>query len=172
MARKSQPDTSQKQSQPSSSQPPESSGYWTGAHTKHRLRFHLVWIPKYRKRVLQGALAERLHALLQEGCEINEWQLHEINEWQLHEINIQPDHVHLLVQLFPTDSLPEVVQRLKGGTSRVLRLEFPELHEFLWGEHFWATGYFAETVGQVEEAALRRYIQQQREPAVRKNKNR
>ena len=136
--------------------------YWTGAHTKHRLRFHLVWVPKYRKRLLQGALAQRLHDLLQEACQMN--------RWQMHEINIQSDHVHLLLQLSPTDSLPNVIQVLKGGTSRVLRSEFPEMQEFLWGKNFWAVGYFAETVGQVEEVALRRYIQNQYEPSTASSK--
>ena len=56
------------------------------------------------------------------------------------------------------------MQHLKGGTSRVIRQEFPDLREFLWGKHLWADGYFAETVGQIEEAALRRYIQEQQRP--------
>jgi putative transposase len=56
----------------------------------------------------------------------------------------------------------EVVQRLKGGTSRVIRKEYPELEEFLWGDSFWADGYFAETVGNVDEDVVRRYIREQR----------
>ena len=122
--------------------------YWSGAHSTHRLRYHLVWIPKYRKRVLTGALATRLQALLHEACEVN--------DWQLHELNIQPDHVHLLVQTHPHQSISRVLQKLKGGTSRVLRSEFPDLVEFLWGKSFWASGYFAESVGTTEEAVIRR----------------
>jgi hypothetical protein len=56
----------------------------------------------------------------------------------------------------------EVVQRLKGGTSRVIRKEYPELEEFLWGDSFWADGYFAKTVGNVDEDVVRRYIREQR----------
>lgn len=71
------------------------------------------------------------------------------------------DHVHLIIQTNPSDSVAEVVQRLKGGTSRVIRKEFPELEEFLWGDSLWADGYFAETVGSVDEEVVRRYINQQ-----------
>jgi REP element-mobilizing transposase RayT len=52
--------------------------YWTGAHTKHRMLYHIVWIPKYRKRVLQGALSERLMELLRECAEVNRWNIEEL----------------------------------------------------------------------------------------------
>jgi putative transposase len=68
----------------------------------------------------------------------------------------------VLIQISPKESVAYVAQLLKGGTSRVLRSEFPDLEEFLWGDSFWADGYFAETVGQVDEEVVRRYIQQQR----------
>ena len=129
------------------------SGYWTGAHTTHRLRFHLVWVPKYRRRVLEQAVAERLTELLHQACEVK--------AWGLIELNVQPDHVHLLLQVTPCDCIADVMHALKGGTARVLRAEFPELEEFLWGESFWADGYFAETVGQQEEARVRDYIRHQ-----------
>ena len=133
-----------------------SSGYQSGAHTTHRLRYHLVWIPKYRRRVLEGAVASRLQALFEQACEVN--------EWVLHELSIQPDHVHLLIQIPPKVSVSKVVNLLKGGSSRLLRLEFPELEEFLWGDSFWCDGFFAESVGQTEEAVIRRYIQEQGRP--------
>ena len=131
----------------------DASGYWTGAHTLHRLRLHLVWTPKYRLRVLEEPLVIRLTALLHQACEVK--------NWGLHELSIQPDHVHLLLQVSPGDSVANVMQVLKGGTARVLRLEFPELEEFLWGDSFWGDGYFAESVGQKEEAVLRAYIRSQ-----------
>ena len=70
--------------------------------------------------------------------------------------------MHLIIQTKPKDSVAEVVQRLKGGTSRVIRKEYPELEEFLWGDSLWADGYFAETVGKVDEEVVRRYIREQR----------
>jgi putative transposase len=128
--------------------------YWTGSHTKHRLQIHLVWIPKYRKRVLRGKIVSRLKKLLYDACKLNQW-------W-ISEINVQTDHVHILMQIKPSESVAEVVQILKGGTSRVIRKEFPELEEFLWGDSFWADGYFAESVGKVDEEVIRKYIKTQK----------
>ena len=113
-----------------------------------------MWIPKYRKRVLRGKIAIRLKRLLYDACRMNNW-------W-ISEIAIQDDHLHIVVQVPPKNSVAEVVQIFKGGTSRVLRKEYPELEEFLWGESFWADGYFAETVGQVNEAIVKKYIRDQR----------
>jgi putative transposase len=96
----------------------------------------------------------RLRQLLNEACRINRW-------W-ISELSIPEDHVHLIIQTKPSDSVAEVVQRLKGGSSRVIRKEYPELEEFLWGDSFWADGYFAETVGSVDEDVVRRYIREQR----------
>ena len=123
--------------------------FWSGAHTKHRLKYHLVWIPKYRKRILNGRLAYRVAELVR--------QCVDVNGWEINELNVQVDHVHLLLQLKPDMSVSKVVQLIKGGSSKVLRDEMPELEEFLWGESFWADGYFAESIGRCDEAAIRRY---------------
>ena len=76
-------------------------------------------------------------------------------------MNIQVDHVHVVIQIKPSNSVAEVVQILKGGTSRVIRKEFPELEEFLWGDSFWADGYFAESIGQIDEEVIKKYIREQ-----------
>ena len=127
--------------------------YWKGEHTTHKLRYHLVWIPKYRKRILKGKIASHLKGLFFEACRMNKW-------W-IEELAIQEDHVHMIIQLWPRESVSEVVQKLKGGTSRVIRSAHPELEEFLWGDSFWSDGYFAETVGRVNEDMIRKYIQNQ-----------
>ena len=127
---------------------------WKGSHTKHRLQIHLVWIPKYRKRVLKGKIAIRLKQLLYQACKINRW-------W-IGEMSIQEDHIHVMIQIKPSESVAYVVQMLKGGTSKVIRKEFPELEEFLWGDSFWADGYFAESIGQVDEDVVRKYIREQK----------
>ncbi len=84
-----------------------------------------------------------------------------MNDWQIHELAIQKDHVHILIQLNPRNSVSEVVNLLKGGSSRAIRQEFPELEEFLWGDSFWADGYFAESVGSKNETVIRQYIKNQ-----------
>ena len=127
--------------------------YWKGSHTKHRLMYHLVWIPKYRKRILEGKVAKRIEELLYECADMN--------RWKIEELNIQRDHVHMLVRMRPEVSVSRMVQLFKGSSSRTIRKEFPDLKEFLWGKSFWADGYFAETSGQVNEQQIRKYIKNQ-----------
>ena len=115
--------------------------------------YHIVWIPKYRKRVLRGAIAKRIAELLH--------QCAEVNGWEIHELNVQPDHVHMLVQLVPSISVSKAVQYFKGGSSKKIREEFPELEEYLWGDSFWADGYFSETIGQVNFDKISEYIKNQ-----------
>jgi putative transposase len=128
--------------------------YWTGAHTKHRLKYHLVWIPKYRKRVLRGKIAKTIREMFYECAQIH--------TWTIEELNIRLDHVHMLVQISPDISLSKVLQYFKGGSSKIIRKEYPELEEFLWGDSFWADGYFAETVGQTQEEIIKKYIREQK----------
>ena len=93
--------------------------YWKGAHTKHKLKYHIVWLPKYRKRILTGQLSTRVSELLYECASFH--------DWKIEELNIQIDHIHILVQLKPNISLSKTVQYFKGGSSKILRKEFPEL---------------------------------------------
>lgn len=127
--------------------------YWTGAHTKHRLKYHLVWIPKYRKRVLKGKIASRIESLMYECASMH--------GWYIEEMSINMDHVHILIQITPEVSVSKAVQYFKGGSSRIIRKEYPEMEEFLWGDSFWADGYFAETVGVAQEEVVKRYIREQ-----------
>ena len=128
--------------------------YWNGAHTKHRHMYHIVWLPKYRRKVLIGKVKNRIEELLQECADVN--------GWEIQELNVQPDHVHLLIQLPPSISVSEAVNLLKGNASRIIRLELmPEIKKMLWGKDFWADGYFSETIGTVSEENIRRYIQNQ-----------
>ena len=127
--------------------------FWKGGHTFHRLMYHIVFVPKYRRRVLQRELVRHLTHLFYECCKAN--------RWYIHELAIMPDHVHMLLQLPPRMPLPKAVQYLKGGTSKIIRKAFPELEEFLWGDSLWADGYFAESVGRANETAMRHYIRSQ-----------
>ncbi len=113
-----------------------------------------MWIPKYRKRVLRGKIVIRLKRLLYEAYKINRWWISELSR--------EEDHVHMMIQIKPSESIAEVVPILKGGTSRVIRKEFPEREEFLWGDSFWADGYFAESIGMVDKEVVRKYIKEQR----------
>jgi len=129
------------------------SKYWVGTHTKYKVMYHIVWIPKYRKRVLKGKVALKLRELIQECSDVN--------RWQVAEINIMPDHVHILIRLRPDISVSKAVQLLKGRSSKIIRKEFPSLKEFYWGDNFWSEGFFVETVGQLSEEAIKKYIKNQ-----------
>ena len=119
------------------------------------IQYHFVWIPKYRKRVLEGRIKDRLAELFQECSEIN--------EFYILELSIQADHVHILLSAKPRYSPSEIMRFMKGGSSRVIREEFPELREFLWGDSFWADGYFVSTHSVVSEEVIRNYIKNQNE---------
>ena len=81
-----------------------------------------------------------------------------MNDWEIHELNIRKDHIHMLIQINPRESVASVVHLLKGGSSRVIRQKYPELEEFLWGDSFWCDGYFAESVGKKSEKIIKEYI--------------
>lgn len=127
--------------------------YQSGSHSKHRLMIHLVWIPKYRKRILQGKLATRVDELLRLCAEAN--------GWKVLELNVQKDHVHIVIQFVPTIAVSKMVQLLKGKSSKVVREEFPELEEVYWGDSFWADGYFAETAGKCDLKVILDYVKNQ-----------
>ena len=114
---------------------------------------HIVWLPKYRKRILKGALAKRIEELLRECADVN--------RWDIEELNVQSDHVHMVLQFRPDIALSKVVQLFKGKSSRIIRQEFPELKEVYWGDSFWADGFFAETVGKVDLEVIKKYVRDQ-----------
>jgi len=116
------------------------------------LKYHVVWCPKYRRSVLTAPVDTRLKALLGE--------IADEHGMTLHAIEVMPDHVHLFVAADPTLCVAEVVNRLKGRTSRLLRQEFPALRSRL--PTLWSRSYFAATVGAVSEATIRRYIAAQK----------
>jgi putative transposase len=134
---------------------------WKNAHSFHRLTYHIVFTPKYRRRVLRGKLINRLRELFYE-CAL-------VNHWFIHELEIMDDHVHLLIQISPTISLTKAIMYLKGGSSKVIRKEFPELEEFLWGDSLWQDGYYVETIGRLDEKAMREYIKNQKNQELSKS---
>src|SRR6516225_7307913 len=104
-----------------------------GSHSVTELIYHFTFIPKYRRRKLTGDVKKRLEGMIKFCAQVN--------NWEIIELAIQPDHVHLLLQTNSSDSPAEVMQLLKGGTSRKLRELFPDLEENIWSKSFWADGY-------------------------------
>lgn len=115
------------------------------------LGLHLVWCPKYRRRVLGGRVALRCGELLD--------QVAAEHGWEIVAKEVMPDHVHLFVRVGPTDVPASVVRAFKGRTARVLRDEFPFLRRF--AKVLWSPSYFAASVGYVSESTVRRYIEHQ-----------
>ena len=116
------------------------------------LKYHVVWCPKYRRPVLVPPVDRRLKELINEVA--TEYG------FVVHEMEVMPDHVLLVVAADPTRSVAEIVNRFKGATSRFLRQEFPRLRSRL--PTLWSRSYFAATVGAITEAAVRRYIENQK----------
>ena len=127
----------------------------TTFNATYDIQYHFVWIPKYRKRVLVGKIKGRINKLFRDCADVN--------QFEIIEMSIQPDHIHLLLSAKPRYSPAEIMRLIKGGSSRIIRQEFPELEEFLWGDSFWADGYFVSTHSVVNEEIIINYIKQQDE---------
>jgi putative transposase len=127
--------------------------YQLGAHTKHDLKVHLVWIPKYRKKVLTGDVALRVRDLIRQIA-----MEHEIT---IISGKVSCDHIHVLIAYRPHMDISTIVQWLKGISSRVLLQEFPHLRKKFWGRHFWARGYLAVSTGTMTDEMVKAYIADQ-----------
>jgi putative transposase len=128
-------------------------GYRKTSHATYILKYHLVWITKYRKPVLAGKIAERARELIRIVCKNN--------EVEILAGHISKDHVHLLVSAPPHLSVSKLVQYIKGYSSRKLLMEYKELNKQFWGQHLWARGYFAASSGNVTDEVILEYIRNQ-----------
>lgn len=129
--------------------------YRKGSHTIYDLKYHIVWITKYRKKVMRGEIGLRLRELLRQVCEAE--------DVQIVKGHIAPDHVHLLVSVPPQIAISDLVQRLKGRSARKMLDEFGELRRQFWGQHLWARGYFVASTGNVTDEIIAEYIESQSE---------
>ena len=127
--------------------------YGTGAYTKHDVKVHLVWMPKYRKKVLTGEVAIRMRDLIRQIA-----MEHEIT---ILSGKVASDHIHVLVAYRPHQDISTIVQWLKGISCRVLLQEFPYLRKKFWGRHFWARGYLAVSTGTLTDEMVQQYIEEQ-----------
>ena len=127
--------------------------YRKGSHTIYDIKYHIVWITKYRKPVMQGLVAERCRELIRQICKSN--------EVEIIKGHISKDHVHLLVSVPPTISVSKLVQMLKGMSSRKLLMEDKNLQKQYWGQHLWARGYFVASSGNITDEMIKEYIENQ-----------
>ena len=125
-------------------------------HGVYRTQYHIVWIPKYRRRILNPGLAEYCRWLF--------WRLmREMPGAEIVELNIQVDHIHTVMVIPPKYAVSDVVGRLKGRSASMIRKKFKWLEKVYWKENIvWSPGYFVSTVGVNEEAILR-YVKYQQD---------
>ena len=119
-------------------------------HTVYPHRYHLVWITKYRYRVLQGELRLRVREIIAQVAE----------EMDVKIINgvLSNDHIHVFVSIPPQIAVSEFVKKAKGRSSRKIQQEFPEIRKRYWGRHFWGRGYFSSTSGNVTDEVITAYL--------------
>ena len=127
--------------------------YRKTSHSVYDLKYHIVWITKYRKPVLRGEVAIRLRELVRQTCATL--------DVYIVSGHVSQDHVHLLVSVPPDLSVSDFVQRVKGRSSRRMMDEFNELQRQFWGRHLWARGYFAASTGNVTDEIIKQYIESQ-----------
>ncbi len=128
------------------------SKYKTLQHTEWECKYHVIFIPKYRRKVLYGSLRKHLGEIFrrlagQKQCEIEEGHL-------------MADHVHIMISIPPKYSVAQVMGYIKGKSAIHIARQFGGIRRNFTGQSFWARGYFVSTVGRDEEV-IRRYIQHQ-----------
>jgi len=118
----------------------------------YRCTYHVVWCPKYRRKVIGGAMEVRLKEIIREVCAER--------DAPIVELETMPDHVHLLVSCDPQYGIHRLVKQIKGRSSRLLRDEFPYLKSRM--PTLWTNSYFVATVGGATLEVVKRYVENQR----------
>jgi len=127
--------------------------YRKSSHTVYDIKYHIVWITKYRKPILRADIAQRVRDLIREICKAN--------DVDIIKGHISRDHVHIFVSAPPHISVSQLVKSIKGKTSRKMMMEYKRLSRKFWGRHMWARGYFVATSGNVTDEVIIKYIEQQ-----------
>lgn len=123
-------------------------------HHVYRLEYHLVWTPKYRCKAFTEPYATTLKQILIKAA--YDYDL------EILEIEVPKDHVHMLVSIPPSTSVSDCIRTLKSISARELFKRHPKFEqEYFWGGKLWSPSYFAETIGRVNEQAIKKYIRDQ-----------
>jgi putative transposase len=126
--------------------------YKSNRNVFYSCHYHVVWCPKYRRKVLVQAIETRLKEIIAQVC-----QEHQA---EIEELEVMPDHVHLLVSVDPQFGIHRLVKLIKGRSSRFLRQEFPVLKQKL--PTLWTNSYFVGTTGGAPLGIIKQYIEQQK----------
>src|SRR5947209_11779646 len=126
--------------------------YKSNQNVYYSCKYHIVWCPKYRRKVLVEGVAHRLEQIIRQVC-----QEHEA---EVVSLDVQPDHVHLLVECAPQFGIHRLVRLIKGRSSRYLRQEWPSLKTRM--PTLWTNSYFVSTVGGAPLSVIKPYIENQK----------
>ena len=133
----------------------ENINYYTNRHAVYLLQYHLVVVTKYRHKVINNELKDRLIEISYSIIE-NDW------ESKIISINTDEDHVHILFETSPQTQLSKLINNYKTVTSRLIRKEFSkQLEQYYWKPYFWSDTYFISSVSDTSEAMIKRYIEKQ-----------
>ena len=124
--------------------------YKRDEHRIHLIVYHIIFCPKRRKKVLVGDVKTDCEKLIKEKCKEK--------DWEILELAIQPDHVHLFIRAWPTNSAADIAKECKGSTSFYLREKYPHLTKL---PCLWTRSYFASTAGNVSSKIIQKYIEMQ-----------
>ena len=127
--------------------------YRKTSHSTYDFKYHIVWITKYRKKILSGVVAERVRELLRGIC-----KEHDVEIIRGH---VSQDHVHVFVSVPPHLAISKLVQYMKGKSSYKMLQENKQLSKMFWGRHLWGRGYFVATSGNVTDEVILEYIKNQ-----------
>lgn len=127
--------------------------YKSNNNVVYSCKYHVIWCPKYRRKVLEGLVAERLEELIRDVASDR--------QSEILELEIMPDHVHLLIEVDPQFGIHRLIKQIKGTTSRLLRQEFPKIKSRL--PTLWSNSYFVSTVGGAPLSVIKKYIEQQKD---------
>ena len=128
------------------------------SHTKWKCQYHIVFIPKYRKKVLYGKVKEDVREIIKTLCKYK--------KVEIIEGAVCADHVHLCLNIPPKICIGEFMGYLKGKSALMIYDRHPELGN-KWDRSFWARGYYVSTIGNVDEATIKKYIKDQEEESYK-----
>ena len=130
------------------------------AHTTWKCQYHIVFTPKYHRKIIYGALRAEIGKILRELCKRK--------GVEIIEAHAMPDHIHMLVSIPPNEKVSSFMGYLKGKSTLMLYDRHPELQS-KWDKAFWARGYYVETIGNITDAAVQKYINEQAEESRRED---
>jgi len=119
-------------------------------HSVTRLTTHIVWVTKYRYKILKGDIQTRTREIIIQICDAEDVKI-------LSGV-VSKDHIHIHIEYPPKLSISDFIKQCKGRSSRLIQKEFPELSKTYWGKHFWAIGYGAWSTGNITDEIVEEYL--------------